>query len=116
MFTPHTKSEREEMLRAVGVKTIEELFDAVPKKYRFPKLDLPPQMTEMEVVAELSDLANGNGSVKDMACFLGAGAYNHYIPSAVNAVISGVNSLLPIHHISRRSLKERYRRFLNINP
>ncbi len=41
MFTPHTKSEREDMLRAVGVRKIEDLFIAVPEKYRFPKLDLP---------------------------------------------------------------------------
>lgn len=88
MFTPHTSSERDEMLRAVGVKSIEELFSAVPAKYRFPDLDLPPQMTEMEVAAELDDLSSGNASVRDMICFLGAGAYNHYIPSAVDAIIS----------------------------
>jgi len=88
MFTPHTAAEREEMLRAVGVHSVEELFDAVPKKFRFPKLDLPPRQTELEITNELSDLANGNGSVKDMMCFLGAGAYNHYIPAAVDAIIS----------------------------
>jgi glycine dehydrogenase subunit 1 len=88
MFTPHTSSERDEMLRAVGVKKVEELFEAVPKKYRFPKLDLPPAKTEMEITAELGDLASGNGSVKDMLCFLGAGAYNHFIPAAVDTLIS----------------------------
>jgi glycine dehydrogenase subunit 1 len=88
MFTPHTSAEREEMLRAVGVRSVEELFDAVPKKYRFPELDLPPRKTELEITTELADLANGNGSVKDLMCFLGAGAYNHYIPAAVDAVIS----------------------------
>jgi len=88
MFTPHTNTEREEMLRAVGVRSVEELFDAVPKKYRFPKLDLPPRKTELEITTELADLSNGNGSVKDLMCFLGAGAYNHYIPAAVDAVIS----------------------------
>jgi glycine dehydrogenase subunit 1 len=88
MFTPHTAAEREEMLRAVGVRSVDDLFDAVPKKFRFPKLDLPPRQTEMEITNQLSDLANGNGSVKDMICFLGAGAYNHYIPSAVDAIIS----------------------------
>jgi glycine dehydrogenase subunit 1 len=88
MFTPHTSSERDDMLRAVGVKSIEELFEAVPAKYRFPDLDLPPRKTEMEISAELNDLSSGNGSVRDMICFLGAGAYNHYIPSAVDAVIS----------------------------
>lgn len=88
MFTPHTSSERAEMLRAVGVKKVEELFQAVPEKYRFPKLDLPPRKTEMEINVELNDLSSGNGSVKDLICFLGAGAYNHYIPAAVDAIIS----------------------------
>lgn len=88
MFTPHTSSERAEMLRAVGVKKVEELFKAVPEKFRFPELDLPPSKTEMEISAELNDLASGNGSVKDLMCFLGAGAYNHYIPAAVDAIIS----------------------------
>ncbi len=88
MFTPHTSSERDEMLRVVGVRSIEDLFKAVPEKYRYPKLDLPARRTELEVTTELNDLASGNGSVKEMMCFLGAGAYNHYIPTAVDAVIS----------------------------
>jgi glycine dehydrogenase subunit 1 len=88
MFTPHTNSEREEMLRAVGVRSIEDLFKAVPEKYRFPKLDLPAQRTELEITSELNELASGNGSVKEMICFLGAGAYNHFIPAAVDAIIS----------------------------
>ncbi|HEX7557373.1 MAG TPA: aminomethyl-transferring glycine dehydrogenase subunit GcvPA, partial [Leptolinea sp.] len=87
MFTPHTKPEREEMLRAVGVRSIEELFEAVPKKFRFPKLNLPSRETEMEITSEMSELAYANESTKDLICFLGAGVYNHYIPSAVDAII-----------------------------
>jgi glycine dehydrogenase subunit 1 len=87
MFTPNTKTEREEMLRAVGVKTVKELFDAVPEKFRFPKLNLPPRKTEMEISSEMAELAYANESTRDLICFLGAGAYNHYIPSAVDALI-----------------------------
>lgn len=87
MFIPHTDPEREEMLREIGVKSIEELFDAVPKDYRFPKLNLPPALTEMEVLAGLNELSSVNESTRDLICFLGAGAYNHYIPAAVDAVI-----------------------------
>lgn len=87
MFTPHTDSEREEMLRAIGVKGIPDLFQDVPEKYRFPKLNLPPALTEMETLAMLEALANGNASTRDLVCFLGAGAYNHYIPAAVDAII-----------------------------
>jgi glycine dehydrogenase subunit 1 len=88
MFTPHTTAEREEMLRAVGVKSMEDLFVAVPKKFRFPKLHLSPRKTEMEITSEMSELAYANESTRDLICFLGAGAYNHYIPSAVDALIS----------------------------
>lgn len=88
MFIPHTDSEREEMLRAIGVSSMDELFQAVPKAYRFPTLKLPPALSEMEVHSELSQLAEANESTRDLVCFLGAGAYNHYIPAAVDAIIS----------------------------
>lgn len=87
MFVPHTDSEREEMLRTIGVERIEDLFTDVPEGYRFPELDLPPGVTEMEVMAELQELASGNASASDLVCFLGAGAYNHYIPAAVDSII-----------------------------
>jgi glycine dehydrogenase subunit 1 len=87
MFVPHTDAEREEMLHAIGVDQMEDLFTDVPDGYRFPKLDLPEGMTEMEIMSELQEIASGNASTKDLICFLGAGAYNHYIPAAVDAVI-----------------------------
>ncbi len=75
------------MLRVIGVSSLDELFQAVPKDFRFPKLNLPPALSEMEVAAELADLAAANESTRDLVCFLGAGAYNHYIPAAVDAII-----------------------------
>ena len=53
MFVPHTNSEQDEMLRAIGVEKIDDLFQAVPAAYRFPKLELPEALTEMEVLAEM---------------------------------------------------------------
>jgi glycine dehydrogenase subunit 1 len=87
MFIPHTDSEREAMLRTIGAKSLEDLFQDVPAAYRFPELDLPPALTEMEVVAELSDLADANESVRELICFLGAGAYNHYVPAAIDQIL-----------------------------
>jgi len=87
MFIPHTDSERDEMLKEIGVSSLDELFAAVPEQFRFPKLNLPPALTEMEVLAELSELASANYSTRELICFLGAGAYNHYIPAAVDAII-----------------------------
>lgn len=87
MFTPHTPQEIEEMLKVVGVDKIEDLFDAVPEKHRFPKLDIAAALTEMEVAAELNEIASANASTDDFISFLGAGAYNHYIPAAVDMLL-----------------------------
>ena len=87
-YIPISPKEREAMLAAIGVKSTEELFRDVPKKHRFPKLDLPPALTEMEAAAELEELAASNENLRgDLVSFLGAGAYNHYIPSVVDHIL-----------------------------
>jgi glycine dehydrogenase subunit 1 len=86
-YIPISPSEREAMLATIGVKKIEDLFKDIPAKHRFPDLDLPPALTEMEAAAELGELSAGNESVRDMVSFLGAGAYNHYIPSVVDHIL-----------------------------
>jgi glycine dehydrogenase subunit 1 len=87
MFIPHTDQETKEMLEVVGVKDIESLFKDIPKKYRFPKLNLPPAMTEMEIMAEMQNISQANESTQDLVCFLGAGVYNHYTPAAVDMLL-----------------------------
>lgn len=87
MFTPHTDAEREEMLRVIGVRKLDDLFADVPAAHRFPKLDLPPAFTEMEARMQMEELAGANETAHDLACFLGAGAYYHYSPAAVDAII-----------------------------
>ncbi|NTU57028.1 MAG: glycine dehydrogenase, partial [Anaerolineales bacterium] len=86
-YIPISPSERDAMLATIGVKKIEDLFKDIPVKYRFPTLNLPPAVTEMEVASELGELSTGNESVREMLCFLGAGAYNHYIPSVVDHIL-----------------------------
>ena len=86
-YIPHTDAERQQMLAAVGVPTIEDLFDAVPSAYRFPTLNLPDPAGELEVMAELQALAEANDHAGDYALFRGAGAYHHFIPSAVNHML-----------------------------
>ncbi|MGQ9815704.1 MAG: glycine dehydrogenase, partial [Candidatus Roseilinea sp.] len=86
-YIPHTNFERREMLDTIGVNTLDDLFDAVPAKYRFPDLNLPEALTEMEALWELQSLADANADMNHYACFLGAGAYNHYIPSLVDHMI-----------------------------
>ncbi|NTW45397.1 MAG: glycine dehydrogenase, partial [Anaerolineaceae bacterium] len=87
MFIPHTQQEKEEMLRVIGMKKIEDLFHDVPAVYRFPKLNLPAVLTEMEAMAQMQEYASANESARDLVCFLGAGSYNHYIPAAVDSLI-----------------------------
>jgi len=86
-YVPITAADREAMLRTIGVDSIEALFADIPKDKRFPKLDLPAPMSELEVVRHVSDLAAKNAHVGEYACFLGAGAYNHFIPSVVEHLI-----------------------------
>jgi glycine dehydrogenase subunit 1 len=87
MFIPHTVEDREAMLDAIGVEQMEDLFDVVPAKYRYPKLNLPKALTDMEAMLELRDIAAVNETTQDLICFLGAGAYNHYSPPAVDAIL-----------------------------
>ncbi|MDD5468080.1 MAG: aminomethyl-transferring glycine dehydrogenase subunit GcvPA [Anaerolineales bacterium] len=87
MYLPHTDPEREAMLNAIGVKRVEDLFKDVPKEHRFPKLDLPEPLTEMEALAALQEYAYANETPGDLISFLGAGAYNHYIPAAVDSIL-----------------------------
>ena len=87
-FIPISPTERDAMLSTIGVKHLDELFDSIPKKHRFPKLDLPPALAEMEASALLSDIAQANENIHEhLISFLGAGAYNHYIPSVVDHIL-----------------------------
>lgn len=87
MYLPHTPAEREAMLKTIGVKSVADLFQDVPAAHRFPDLNLPSGMTEMEVLSEIQELAFANSHTAEMVCFLGAGAYNHYVPAAVDAIL-----------------------------
>ena len=82
-FTQLTPQDREHMLRTIGIDRVEQLFADVPADARYPVLELPPALTELEAGRHLAQLAAQNVSVKDWPCFIGGGAYNHYSPSAV---------------------------------
>jgi glycine dehydrogenase subunit 1 len=82
-FTQLSAEDRAEMLRVIGIEDIEQLFEDVPQAARFPSLDLPPALSELEAARHLHALATQNVSVAEWPCFLGAGAYAHYAPAAV---------------------------------
>lgn len=88
-YLPVTEEDREEMLKVIGVKSDEDLFSDVPEKIRFKgELKLEPKLSEPELIRFLSGLAKKNASTSDYPSFLGAGIYDHYIPSVVDSVIS----------------------------
>jgi glycine dehydrogenase subunit 1 len=91
-YVPNTDRDRAEMLQAVGVDSVDALFEellaSVPEHLRHPAFNLPSGMSEPEVRQLLAALAAKNVSLDRCPCFLGAGAYRHYTPSVVNAVIS----------------------------
>ena len=82
-YLPQTDENVRQMLETIGVKSVEDLFQDVPQKYRFPELKLPKPLSEMEILSELYSLALKNSSTGCFATFLGAGAYNHFVPSAI---------------------------------
>ncbi|GBD10613.1 putative glycine dehydrogenase (decarboxylating) subunit 1 [bacterium HR23] len=85
-YLPLTPQQRQEMLQAISVSDPEELFSDIPPAYRNPPLNLPPPLAEMDLRRELEALASENIVPGPYACFLGAGAYRRFIPSAVKAL------------------------------
>ncbi len=84
-----TDADREQMLGAIGVSSLDELFEQVPPGVRLGReLDLEPPLSELELVAHMSELAERNAHVGRELSFLGAGIYDHYVPAVVNAVLA----------------------------
>ncbi len=89
-FIPITPEEKKEMLKKIGVKNFEELINTIiPEEIRLKgELDLPESLSELEVKREVEKIANLNVSTDSFINFMGAGAYDHFIPSAVFHIIS----------------------------
>jgi glycine dehydrogenase subunit 1 len=85
-YVPHTSEEQIEMMKTVGIESLEALFADIPEKYRLKKLlELPPPLAEQEIWGHMSNLAARNHLPK--ATLVGAGAYHHYIPAVVGHII-----------------------------
>jgi glycine dehydrogenase subunit 1 len=82
-------ADREAMLAAIGVASVDELFQDIPESVRFGRaLDLELALSEQEIVAHLTELAERNVDTGKELSFLGAGIYDHYVPAVVDAVLS----------------------------
>ncbi|HHV16806.1 MAG TPA: aminomethyl-transferring glycine dehydrogenase subunit GcvPA [Gelria sp.] len=87
-YTPNSPAIVEDMLRSAGFNSLDELFSDVPEAIRLDrKLKLGPGRSEIELTRELKGLAAKNLNTEDYPCFLGAGAYDHYIPAAIDQLL-----------------------------
>jgi glycine cleavage system P protein (glycine dehydrogenase) subunit 1 len=86
-YLPNTDADRAAMFHAVGVKGMDELFKDVPSSQRYPPLDLPPPISEVEVLRELREISEYNVDLDHAPSFLGAGAYRHFVPSVVGHLL-----------------------------
>ncbi|MFL5680314.1 MAG: aminomethyl-transferring glycine dehydrogenase subunit GcvPA [Chloroflexota bacterium] len=84
-YGPHTDADRQRMLAALGIASVDELFDDIPAALRAAGLDLPPPEPELELSRRLIALAGRN--LTDLASFVGAGVYRHWTPAAVDQIL-----------------------------
>ncbi len=88
-YLPMTETDKKEMLETIGVGSSEELFSDIPSQVRFNgELDLKKPANEAQLKKELAGMAKKNANLIEYSSFLGAGVYDHFIPSVVDHVIS----------------------------
>lgn len=87
-YVPHTNEELQSMMKEIGVTNFEELLVSIPESVRFiDKFELFPALSETEVISLLNSYSKKNHNVNEYSCFLGGGAYDHWIPAIVSMVI-----------------------------
>lgn len=88
-YIPTTHEDEEKMLKACKVNTIDDLFSDIPDKLKLKRdLALEKSKSELEVSKIVKNIANKNISTEELTCFLGAGAYDHYVPSIIKHITS----------------------------
>jgi len=88
IFVPNGKAQRDRMLEVIGAERFEDLLSPIPQSVRLKgELDLPLPVSELELKKEFKDLAGKNTSA-DLICFRGAGSYDHYIPTAIDSILT----------------------------
>src|SRR5437867_10800877 len=87
-YLPTTERDQRAMLDAIGVRAIEDLLVKIPSKSRLERpLALPPALAETELIGHMRALAATNADSDSHVCFLGAGAYDHYVPSPIDHLV-----------------------------
>ena len=85
VYGPHTPDDRSRMLAALGIASVDELFEVIPPAVRARPMRLPPGLTELDLMARLRTLAGHNRV--DLASFLGAGVYRHHLPPVIDEIL-----------------------------
>src|SRR5258706_3730710 len=85
-YLVHTENDREEMLAALGVESMDDLLIDIPSSLRLPKLNLPDGLSEFETMSQVRALAARNRIYPDRLTFRGGGVYRRFIPTAVAAI------------------------------
>lgn len=88
-FLPHTETDVRQMLDRIGASGIDQLFESVPQAVRLDRpLEVPPALSEVELIDHVTRLAAENEGAASLVCFAGGGAYEHYVPAVVRALVS----------------------------
>ncbi|WP_461206259.1 aminomethyl-transferring glycine dehydrogenase subunit GcvPA [Clostridium sp. DL1XJH146] len=88
-YIPNTEKDREKMLQSIGINSVEDLFDIIPEDIKLSRrLNLEKPMAELQVTKHMKKITDKNSSCDDLVCFLGAGSYDHYIPSVLKHITS----------------------------
>ncbi|MGM0472170.1 MAG: aminomethyl-transferring glycine dehydrogenase subunit GcvPA [Bacillota bacterium] len=88
-YLPHTEEDREKLLDGIGIDSVDELFTDIPEEVKLDReLDLGEPLAEMEIKERMKNLSDKNEDLTDYTSFLGAGVYDHFVPSTVDHIIS----------------------------
>lgn len=88
-YIPNTKAEEALMMESIGINSIDALFEDIPTELKLSRrLNLTESMSELELTNHMKNLADKNISTDELTCFLGAGAYDHYIPAIIKHITS----------------------------
>lgn len=87
-YFPLTEQDRSTMLQEIGADSFEDLLEMIPRELRLKELAMPPGTSELELAREMQELASTNRTSPGMLSFLGAGCYEHFIPSIVSHILS----------------------------
>ena len=87
-YISNTSKQEEEMLASIGIDSVDRLFECIPRSVRDKnRLEIPKGLSDLELERHLSALANKNANANDYLCFIGAGAYDRYIPAVVKTIM-----------------------------